>query len=120
MSERKSNSKTLTKRALTRRRNAARRKAVRRKRPLGRLYDDGACSTENIRRRLQWLAHERQIPIKQLPKVLRTPTEELVNFAEKYRINYDWLLCGDLKGLHLMMNARKGRPMLEELLPTSA
>jgi hypothetical protein len=56
MSKRKSNSKTLTKRALTRRSNAARRLAARRKTPLGRLQTDGSCKPENVRRRLHWLA----------------------------------------------------------------
>jgi hypothetical protein len=103
MSECKSNSKTLTKRALTRRRNAARRLAARRKTPLGRLATDGASSVENIRRRLQWLAQERQIPASQLPRVLQIPTEELADFVEKYNIDFSWLLGGDLKGLHRMM-----------------
>jgi hypothetical protein len=102
MSERKSNSKTLTKRALTRRRNGARRLAARRKTPLGRLQTDGSCKPENVRRRLQWLAYERQIPEKDLPKVQCNPTDELFDFAEKYHISLDWLLCGDLKGLHRM------------------
>jgi hypothetical protein len=103
MSERKSNSKTRTKRALTRRRNAARRLAARRKTPLGRLHTDGSCKPENVRRRLQWLACERQIPEKDLPKVQCNPTDELFDFAEKYHVSLDWLLCGDLKGLHRMM-----------------
>lgn len=102
MSERKSNSKTLTKRALTRRRNGARRLAARRKTPLGRLQTDGSCKPENVRRRLQRLAYERQIPEKDLPKVQCNPTDELFDFAEKYHISLDWLLC-DLKGLHRMI-----------------
>jgi hypothetical protein len=106
MSERKSNSKTLTKLALTRRRNGARRLAERCKTPLGRLHTDGSCKPENIRRRLHWLAYERQIPEKDLPKVQCNPTDEFFDFAEKYHISLDWLLCGDLKGLHRM----KGKP----------
>jgi hypothetical protein len=31
------------------------------------------------------------------------PTDELLDFAEKYHVSLDWLLCGDLKGLHRMM-----------------
>jgi hypothetical protein len=106
MSERKSNSMTLTKRALTRRRNAAFRLAARRKTPLGRLHTDGSCKPENIRRRLRSLAYERQIPEKDLPKAQCCPTDELLDFAEKYHISLDWLLCGDLKGLHRM----RGKP----------
>jgi hypothetical protein len=103
MSERKSNSKTLKKRALTRRRNASLRLAARRKTPLGRLHTDGSCKPENVRRRLQWLAHERQIPEKDLPKVQCCPTDELLDFAEKHHLSLDWLLGGDLKGLHRMI-----------------
>jgi hypothetical protein len=106
MSERKSNSKTLTKLALTRRRNGALRLAARRKTPLGRLQTDGSCKPENVRRRLHWLAYDRQIPEKDLPKVQCNPTDEFFDFAEKYNISLDWLLCGDLKGLHRM----KGKP----------
>ena len=72
MSKRKSSSKTLIKRALTCRSNAARRLAARRKTPLGRLYTDGSCKPENVRRRLHWLAYERHISEKDLPKVQRT------------------------------------------------
>jgi len=57
-----------TKLALTRRRNAARRIAQRRKAPSGRLSTDGCWSKENVRRRLQWLAHEWKIPADRLPK----------------------------------------------------
>jgi hypothetical protein len=103
MSKRKSNSETLTKRALTRRRNAAFRLAARRKTPLGRLHTDGSCKPENVRRRLQWLAYERQIPEKDLPKVQCDPTDELLDFAEKHHVSLDWLLGGDLKGLHRMI-----------------
>jgi hypothetical protein len=103
MSARKSNSKTLTKLALTRRRNGARRLAARRKTPLGRLHTDGSCKPENIRRRLHWLAYERQIPEKDLPKVRCNPTDEFFDFTEKHHISLDWLLCGDLKALHRMM-----------------
>ena len=103
MSKRKSNSKTLTKRALIRRSDAARRLAARRKTPLGRLHTDGSCKPEHVRRRLHWLAYERQIPEKDLPKVQCEPTDELLAFAEKYNISLDWLLCGDLKGPHRMM-----------------
>jgi hypothetical protein len=87
MSERKSNSKTLTKLALTRRRNGARRLAARRKTPLGRLH------TED------------------LPKVLCNPTDELLDFAENYDVSLDSLLCGDLTGLHRMI----GKPVASKV-----
>jgi hypothetical protein len=117
MSERKSNSKTLTKLALTRRRNGARRLAARRKTPLGRLQTDGSCKLENVRRRLHWLAYERQIPEKDLPKVQCNPTDEFFDFAEKYNVSLDWLLCGDLKGLHRMMGKPcAGVSMVERIM----
>ena len=68
-----------------------------------RLHTDGSCKPENVRRRLQWLAYERQIPEKDLPKVQCDPTDELLDFAEKHHVSLDWLLGGDLKGLHRMM-----------------
>ena len=61
------------------------------------------ANPRNIRRRLQWLAYERQIPEKDLPKGLCNPTDEFLDFAEKHHISLDWLLCGDFKGLHRMM-----------------
>ena len=117
MSDRKGNSKTLTKRGLTRRRNAARRLTARRKTPLGRLHTDGSCKPENIGRRLQWLAHERQIPEKDLPKVQCDMTDELFDFAEKYHVSLDWLLCGDLKGLREMRRGCPSRPQQPVLTP---
>jgi hypothetical protein len=107
-----------TKRALTRRRNAARRRANLRANPLGRLYTDGAVQVPNIRRRLQWLAHVWQIPAEDLPEIKRTPTKELVDFAEKYGVSFNWLLGGGLKDLQQMMRDReeraRGRPAQTE------
>jgi hypothetical protein len=47
-----------------------------------------------------------------LPKITPAPTEELCDFIEKYRISYDWLIAGDLKGLHRMTNERNARRMM--------
>jgi hypothetical protein len=96
-----------TKLAQTRKRNAAHRLRQRRKTPLGRLHTDGSCRSENLGRRLQWLAHEWQIPEKQLPKATSCPTDELLDFAEKYHFRLGWLLGGDLKELRDMMRAHK-------------
>jgi hypothetical protein len=106
MSDHKNNTGARTKLALTRKKNAARRRATQRKTPLGRLSTDGAFSRQNIRRRLQWLAHERQIPPGELPEVKRTFTEELRDFVEKHNVSCDWLLIGDLKGLQRMVAFR--------------
>jgi hypothetical protein len=32
----------------------------------------------------------------------RVTTQRIHDFGEKYPVSYDWLLCGDLKGLHRM------------------
>jgi hypothetical protein len=57
------------------------------------------------------LAYERQIPEKDLPKVLCNPTDELLDFAENYDVSLDWLLCGDLTGLHRMI----GKPVASKV-----
>ena len=36
-------------------------------------------------------------------------TPELVDYCQTHGVSMDWLLCGDLKGLHRMMMKRKGR-----------
>jgi hypothetical protein len=79
------------------------------------LTSDGASTNENIRRRLQWLAQEWKIPADQLPKITRTITKELRDFIQRYDVNCDWLLYGDLKGLRRMMYARKGIPTARQL-----
>jgi hypothetical protein len=35
-------------------------------------------------------------------------------FAEKHKISLDWLLCGDLKGLQRMMQAKAEPPEIPE------
>jgi hypothetical protein len=96
-------------------RNAGIRRARRRKTAEGRLSTDGAYATENIRRRLRWLAHERKIPADRLPKVKCVPTEELSDFVQMHNINWNWLIGGDIKGLRDMMWARKGVPTARQL-----
>jgi hypothetical protein len=109
--------KAPTKLALTRRRNAAHRIANRRKTAHGRLSTDGRYHVTNIRRRLQWLAHEYSIPASALPKITPVPTDELCDFIEKYRISYDWLIGGDLKGLQKMTDQRRaGRVMTSTMV----
>jgi hypothetical protein len=66
----------------------------------------------NIRRRLKWLAHEYQIAESELPNITLAPTEELCDFIQKYRISYDWLIAGDLKGLHRMTSECRVRRMM--------
>jgi hypothetical protein len=54
-----------------------------------------------------------------LPKVQCNRTDELFDFAEKYHISLDWLLSGDLKGLHRMMGKPcAGASRLERIMET--
>jgi hypothetical protein len=92
-----------TKAQCIRKRNAAIRERERRKTALGRLWSDGACSGANVRRRLICLARERKIPLSEIPKIERSPTDEFVRFMKKHNLNYDWVLAGDLKGLQRMV-----------------
>jgi hypothetical protein len=41
-----------------------------------------------------------------LPTITQAPTEELCDFVEKYRLSYDLLIGGNLKGLHRMTQQR--------------
>jgi len=52
-----------------------------------------------------------------LPKITPVPTDELCDFIEKYRISYDWLIGGDLKGLQKMTDQRRaGRVMTSTMV----
>jgi hypothetical protein len=101
-------SKPLTKLGITRKRNEAFRRTQRRKSAEGCLSTDGACSTERIRNRLRWLAHEWQLS-DEIPQVKSVMTEELSDFVEKHGISFEWLLSGKLKCLHQMMLSRAPR-----------
>jgi hypothetical protein len=86
--------------------------------PFGRLSLYGASKAGNIRKRLQWLALIWQIPTADLPKIKLKPTDDFIDFAEKYDVSLDWLLFGTLKGLQGMIRNRLGRqksqPTLKE------
>jgi hypothetical protein len=77
--------------------------------PLGRLDTDGATSSKHTRRRIQWLAHEWKLPPADVAKVMKCTSYEIGAFAKKYRVSYDWLLNGDLKGLQRMTRERSAR-----------
>jgi hypothetical protein len=114
---------TIRKRIATRRRNAAFRAARRRnseeakKSPADaarqaafhRLERDGAHSTAAIQRRVRVLAQERNIPPADIHKLMykRPSTHSVMIFCQKYKVSYDWLLCGDLWGLARMERERK-------------
>jgi hypothetical protein len=98
-----------TKRVLKRRRTIAARRRDRRETPIGRLFDDGATNNEHTRKRIQWLAEERKLPPEDVAKAMKLSTYEIGRFAKKYRVSYDWLLYGDLKGLQRMTQERTTR-----------
>jgi hypothetical protein len=103
MSRRKT--KAPTKLALTRRRNAAKRRRIRRKTAEGRLSTDDASSPEQMNRRALWIAIEWHLP--RCPKIGSTMTPELADWCQTHGVSFDWLLCGDLKDLQRMMEARR-------------
>jgi hypothetical protein len=112
---------TIRKRVATRRRNAAFRKQQREARlnnptlgkealriaALDRLERDGAKSTAAFQRRVMVLAYERNLAPADYHKLMyKCPsTRDVGLFCEKHSVSYDWLLCGDLKGLQRMTQA---------------
>ncbi|WP_157450287.1 hypothetical protein [Bradyrhizobium sp. ARR65] len=44
-----------------------------------------------------------------MPEIKLCPTEEFANFLDKYRVNFDWLIGGALKGPQRMSNERRAR-----------
>lgn len=94
-----------TRLASTRRLKVAKELREWRNSPTGRLDADGASKSRQISRRVLWPAREWQLP--RCPKIGRTMTPELVDYCKTHGVSMDWLLCGNLKGLHRMMLARR-------------
>lgn len=98
---------TIAKRVAGQKRNRARRKRMQEKRLRGsgptaagaRLEHDGCSSADAVRRRILWLAHERNLPPCEIAKALTGKDCDVVEFIERHNLSYDWLLCGDLKGM---------------------
>jgi hypothetical protein len=86
--------------------DAARRKGA------DRLERDGAHSMDAIRRRVRAIAQERNLQPADIAKLMykRISTTHAVAFCEKHKVSLDWLLCGDLQGLHRMTKAAKATP----------
>ena len=86
--------------------NAARRKAA------DRLERDGAHSMDAVRRRVRAIAQERNLQPAEIAKLMhkRVSTTHVVAFCDKHKISMDWLLCGDLQGLHRMTKEAKAEP----------
>src|ERR1700728_4501772 len=81
----------------------ARRKAI------ARLERDGAHTTAALQRRVRALAAERSIPPADFHKLMykRPSTQAVMDFCKKHKVSFDWLMCGDLKGLARMEQKRK-------------
>jgi hypothetical protein len=82
---------------------------VARRKAFERLEKDGAHSTAAMQRRVRALAQERNIPAADFHKLMykRPSTPACMEFCEKHKVSYDWLLAGDLKGLQRMTIERK-------------
>ena len=80
-----------------------------RRKALQRLERDGATSRPAMQRRIQVIAAERSIPPADFHKLMykRVNTRDVMAFCEKHKVSFDWLLCGDLKGLARMERERK-------------
>jgi hypothetical protein len=90
----------------------------RRRKAFDRLERDGAHSTAALQRRVRALAQERNIPPADFHKLMykRPSTPDVMVFCEKHKVSYDWLLCGDLKGLQRMTSERK---LCNQAVPTA-
>jgi len=83
-----------------------------RRKAIDRLQRDGCCSMDAVRRRVLALAAERNIPPAEYAKLMykRVSTPHALAFSEKHKVSLDWLLYGDLKGLHRMTQWAKAEP----------
>jgi hypothetical protein len=86
--------------------NAATRRAA------DRLERDGCHSMDAVRRRVLAFAVERNLQPADYAKLMhkRITTSAVVAFCNKHKVSFDWLLCGDLKGLQRMTQEAKANP----------
>jgi hypothetical protein len=62
--------------------------------------EERAVRHHAIRARIRLIAAERRLSESEIKKVMgRLSTRDILSFAWKHRVNMDWLVCGDLKGL---------------------
>jgi hypothetical protein len=68
-----------------------------------------------LRRRVRALAEERSLPPAEIHKLMykRINTRDVMLFCEKHKVSFDWLLCGDLRGLQRMTRQAKAAPPQE-------
>jgi hypothetical protein len=63
-------------------------------------------------------AAERRLPESEIKKAVgRLSTRDVLRFARKHRVNMDWLICGDLKGLLETARGCPSRPQQPILTP---
>jgi hypothetical protein len=77
-----------------------------------RLHRDGANSSDALRRRVRAFAEERNLQPADIAKLMykRINTRDVMAFCENHKVSFDWLLCGDLRGLHRMTQEAKATP----------
>ena len=73
--------------------------------PRGRLEADGAMKSAHMNRRALWLCLQLGLP--PCPKIGRTMSPALADYCQTHGVSMDWLICGDLRGLQSMMQARR-------------
>jgi hypothetical protein len=68
-----------------------------------------------LRRRARGFAEERSLPPAEIHKLMykRIRTPDVMAFCEKHKVSFDWLLCGDLRGLQRMTQEAKAAPPQE-------
>jgi hypothetical protein len=82
--------------------------------PYQRELSDAASSKDAIRTRIRLIAAERRLPESEIKKAMgRLLVHDVMRFAQKHRVNMDWLLCGDLKGLLETARGCPSRPQQE-------
>src|SRR5665647_2634899 len=86
--------------------------SIKQRKARDRLERDGAHSSDALRRRVRAFAEERSLPPADIHKLMykRISTRDVMLFCEKHKVSYDWLLCGDLRGLHRMTQEAKATP----------
>ncbi len=84
-----------------------------------RLRRDGAESLPAMQRRVLALAEERKWQPAEYRRLMfkRVSTRDVMLFGKRHKVSFDWLLCGDLKGLQQMKQGARGEPPAR--LPTA-
>jgi hypothetical protein len=82
------------------------------RRAANRLRRDGADSHDALRRRVRAFAAERSLSPADIAKLMykRISTRDVMAFCKKHKVSFDWLLYGDLRGLHRMAQEAKAAP----------